>query len=146
MSQRIIETSIDIEAPIERVWHVLSDFPRYPQWSRFIQSIEGTPNAGARLSVQLNDGGTTMRFRPEVLVCGPHELRWRGLLGASFVFTGEHRFLLEALSESRTRLIHSEVFSGILVSLLWKRLDTATRQGFQDFNAALRARSEHPTL
>lgn len=140
---RIIETSIDISAPVERVWGVLTDFSSYPEWSRFIASIEGKPSPGAKLSVRLDDGGGAMQFRPEVLICKPYELRWRGVLGAPFLFSGEHSFRLEALPGGGTRLTHAETFGGLLVPLLWKRLDTRTRHGFQEFNVALRGRSEN---
>ena len=56
--------------------------------------------------------------------------------------TGEHYFRLHALAGGGTRLTHGEVFGGLLVPLLWGRLTTKTRQRFQDFNAALRARAE----
>jgi len=143
MSGRSIETTLDIAAPVERVWQVLTDFVSYPQWSRFILAIEGEPRPGARLSARLDDGGGAMQISPQVLMCKEHdELRWRGVLGASFLFSGEHYFRLQALPGGRTRLIHGEVFGGVLVPLLWQRLNTRTRQGFEDFNAALRARAE----
>ena len=143
MSGRSIETAIEIAAPVERVWRVLTDFARFPQWSRFILSIEGEARPGARLSARLDDGGGPMQIRPEVLVCKDRdELRWRGVLGASFLFSGEHYFRLEALPGGGTRLTHGEVFGGLLVPLLWTRLNTRTRQGFEDFNTALRERAE----
>lgn len=143
MSSRAFETTVDIAAPVERVWRVLTDFASFPQWSRFILAIDGEPRAGARLSARLDDGGGAMLIRPEVLACEQGvELRWRGVLGAGFLFSGEHHFRLEALPGGGTRLNHGEVFGGLLVPLLWKRLDTRTRAGFEDFNAALRARAE----
>lgn len=143
MSSRKIEISIDIAAPVEDVWRVLTDFARFPQWSRFILAIEGEARPGTRLSARLDDGGGAMQIRPEVLVCKEHdELRWRGTLGASFLFSGEHYFRLQALPGGGTRLTHGEVFGGLLVPLLWKRLNTSTRRGFEDFNAALQARAE----
>ena len=142
MSVRVIETTVNISAPIERVWRVLMDFPSFTQWSRFIISVDGQPTAGKRLSVHLDDGGGAMTLAPEVLVCRPHELRWRGVLGASFLFSGEHYFRLHALPGGGTCLTHGEVFGGLLVTPLWKRLDTSTRRGFHDFNNALRERAE----
>lgn len=142
MSSRAIETKIDIAAPVEQVWRVLADFSAYPQWSRFIMSVEGSPRAGGRLSVRLDDGGGAMQIRPQVLICKPYELRWRGVLGASFLFSGEHYFQLAPLPTGGTRLTHGEVFGGLLVPLLWTRLDTATRRGFKDFNVAVRGRAE----
>lgn len=142
MGSHVIETGIDISAPVERVWHVLTDFTSFPQWSRFIVGIEGRPSSGTRLSVRLDDGSGTMQIHPEVLACEPHELRWRGVLAASFLFSGEHYFRLQPLSDGGMRLTHGEAFGGLLVPLLWKRLDTRTRQAFHRFNAALRERCE----
>lgn len=142
MSRRVIETAIDISAPRERAWRVLTDFASFPQWSRFIEAIEGEARPGARLSARLNDGGGAMQIRPEVLVCEPYELRWLGVLGASFLFSGEHYFRLQPLPGGGTRLTHGEVFGGLMVPLLWPRLNTRTRQGFGDFNAALKAQAE----
>jgi hypothetical protein len=143
MSNRTIETSIDIAAPAERVWRMLTDFASFPQWSRFILAIEGVARAGRRLSVRVDDGGNAMRMRPEVVRCEEEvELRWRGVVGARFLFSGEHSFRLEALPGGGTRFIHSEKFGGILVPFVWTTLDTRTRRAFHDFNAALRARAE----
>jgi uncharacterized protein YndB with AHSA1/START domain len=36
-----IKTEIVINASKEKVWHVLTDFKRYPQWNPFITSVEG---------------------------------------------------------------------------------------------------------
>ena len=144
MSRHVIETSIDIRAPIERVWAILTSFESFPQWSRFILTIEGKARAGERLSVKLDDGGgSPMHFRPAVIACEEQvELRWRGTVGAGFLFTGEHRFHLSPTTDGSTRFTHSERFRGLLVPLLWKKLNTRTRGAFNDFNAALRQRSE----
>lgn len=144
MSQRIIETTIDIAAPTETVWRALVDFPSYPQWSRFILSIEGEARRGAPLAVRLDDsGGGVMRMHPRIVAFDTAaELRWRGVVGASFLFTGEHSFRLQPLSKDATRFTQSEAFGGVLVPLFWKRLDTHTRRAFHSFNDALRARAE----
>jgi hypothetical protein len=143
MISRIIETKIDIKAPAKRVWEVLTKFEDFPHWSRFILSIEGEASPGSRLSVHLNDGGGAMRLRPTVQASKEGvELRWRGTVGSSFLFTGEHRFHLDPQEDGTTRLTHSEKFGGILVPLLWKKLDSRTRQAFNEFNTALCRQSE----
>ncbi|ATQ70971.1 MULTISPECIES: SRPBCC domain-containing protein [Methylosinus] len=144
MSQRIIETTIEIAAPVETVWRALVDFPSYPQWSRFILSIDGEARRGAPLAVRLDDGGGgVMLMRPRIVAFDEAvELRWRGVVGARFLFTGEHSFRLEPLSETVTRFAQKEAFGGMLVPLFWKRLDTHTRRAFHSFNSALRERAE----
>lgn len=146
MFETAIGTTIDIDAPAEKVFSALTDFPEYPVWSRFIVSITGNAKVGGRLAVTLDDGaGKPVTFKPTVLALAPdRELRWRGVLGASFVFSGEHYFRLSALDGGKTRLSHGEVFRGLLVPLLRAQLSTRTRAAFQAFNEALRARVEGP--
>jgi hypothetical protein len=84
-----------------------------------------------------------MTFRPIILALQPEaELRWLGRLMLPGIFDGEHQFQLEPIGEARTRLIHRETFSGLLVPLLWRKLDTQTRQGFEAMNRALKQRAE----
>jgi hypothetical protein len=143
MSQRNIETTIDIAAPVGTVWRALADFPSYSQWSRFILSIEGEARPGARLSVQIDDGGGVMRMRPLIVTFDENvQLCWLGFVGASFLFSGEHAFRLEPLSPNVTRFTQSETFNGVLVPLFWKRLDNHTRRAFHSFDDALRERAE----
>lgn len=84
-----------------------------------------------------------MTFKPTVLVADPErEFRWRGKLMLPGLFDGEHRFQLEPMAANRVQFIHSEQFSGLLVPLLAKSLDTNVRQGFETMNQALKARAE----
>lgn len=141
-----IQTHIDIDAPPERVWSVLTDFERHPTWNPFIREIRGEVRQGARLHVRLGppDGNPTT-FTPVVTRAEPNrELSWLGLLVTSWVFRGEHAFRLEPLGDGRTRFYHGESFGGVLVPLMRKRLDTDTRRGFELMNEALKREAEKP--
>jgi hypothetical protein len=72
--------------------------------------------------------------------------RSRRVPGSSFPVssTARTRFSIEPLSGGRIRFIHRERFSGVLVELVWRRLDRDTRLGFEAMNAALKARAEAP--
>ena len=141
---RELNTNVEINAPAEIVWDVLTDFSAYPAWNPFIREAEGEIRVGARLRIHLHPpGGKPMTFRPVVQqVEPPHAFRWRGRLLLPGLFDGEHIFDIQALAEDRVRLAHREQFSGLLVPLLWKSLDTHTRQGFEAMNAALKQRVE----
>jgi uncharacterized protein YndB with AHSA1/START domain len=63
-----IQAEIVIDAPPERVWKVLTDFPALPQWNPFMQSAEGELKVGAQLKVALKPPkGMGMTFKPRVL-------------------------------------------------------------------------------
>jgi hypothetical protein len=139
-----IKTTIEIDASTSKIWAVLTDFSSYGEWNPFIRSIRGQAKQGERLEILIQPpGGNGMKFRPIILALQPeHELRWIGRIMVPGIFDGEHQFQLEPIGERRTRLIHREVFSGLLVPLLWQTLDTQTREGFEEMNLALKNRVE----
>jgi hypothetical protein len=140
---REIVTEVEIDAPVEVVWGILSDTAAYAEWNPFLVRVDGEPQAGARISVRFSPpGGRAMTMKPRVLVVDPpRELRWKGSLGVPGIFDGEHIFQLEALDATRTRVVQREEFGGFLVPLTGKLL-RRTEAGFQAMNEALRARAE----
>jgi hypothetical protein len=140
---RELSTTIDIEAPPETVWAVLTDFERYPDWNPFMRVV-GRPNEGAHLVVDVTPPGKRgFRFRPTVTrVERPRELRWVGQLFVPGLYDGEHRFTLESAVDGGTRLIHAESFDGVLVGVVNRFVGAATERGFHEMNAALKARVE----
>lgn len=67
--KRELITSIEVNAPANIVWRVLTDFGKYPQWNPFIRSISGAAKQDAKLKIYLQPpGGSEMTFHPVVLV------------------------------------------------------------------------------
>jgi hypothetical protein len=139
-----IVSAIEIDAPPSRVWNVLTDFAQFPDWNPFVRHIEGEPRKGERLRVTIAPpGGRQMTFTPTVLAAETtQELRWLGRFLLPGIFDGEHYFKLEALQPGRSRLVHGERFSGLLVPFLRASLDKGTRAGFVAMNHALKKRVE----
>jgi hypothetical protein len=138
-----LRTELEIDAPPERVWEVLADFPAYHEWNPFITRIAGELRPGAELRVTLSPPESDeATFRPKVLVCEePRELRWRGQLWVKGLFDGEHYFQCREAPEGRTRFVHGENFSGLLVRFAGQRL-THVARGFVYMNQALKERVE----
>lgn len=142
---REIRTSIEIAAPAERVWRILSDQDAYGAWNPFIRSISGDFRPGRRLDVQIAPPGRgATRFQPIVLRVEPNrELRWRGSFGMRGLFDGEHAFLLDPIDAGHTRFRQEESFSGLFVPLIMRGdLLESTRRGFIAMDEALKARAE----
>lgn len=138
-----IRTEILINRDITNVWDVLMNFESYPKWNPFIRSISGEPKLGNRLIVTINpSGGKGMTFKPKILTFEPNkEFRWKGKLGINGIFDGEHYFILEYLDKNKTKFIHGEIFSGILVYFAGKMLDK-TEKGFQIMNESIKNECE----
>jgi len=139
-----VVTETEINASHCTVWNVLMDFARHPEWNPFVRQLSGEAVPGHRLTVTIcPPGGKAMTFRPRVLVSEPNtELRWLGRLLMPGLFDGEHYFLLSPIGSNRTRFVHGERFSGVLVPFAKSRLELGARAGFEAMNQALKVRAE----
>ena len=140
----LLKTQIEIEAPAERVWSLLIDFPSHARWNPFVRSIEGSLEVGKSLKVFIQPPGANgMRFSPTLLEAKPNRaLRWKGKLLLPGLFDGEHYFLIEDKPGGGVIFRQGETFSGILVPLFRNSLDGATKQGFLAMNEAIKCEAE----
>lgn len=141
---RELRTEIEINAPAERVWEILTDLSRFGDWNPFISEAAGEVRKGERLTVRMEPpGGKAMTFKPTVTRVDPgREFRWLGHLLLPGIFDGEHIYEIAPSVDGGVRFTHREEFKGLLVPLLWKSLKTKTRRGFELMNAALKKRAE----
>lgn len=132
-----------IRAPPERVWAVLIDFKRYPQWNPFIRAV-GRREAGNMIEAILRPPGRRpVTFRPTVTsVVRNRELQWLGRLVIPKLFDGSHTMLIEPIEGGMSRFIQKETFEGLPVPLTGKLFDS-TKQGFEEMNLALKERVEN---
>jgi hypothetical protein len=148
---RTIEVATDIEASPQLVWEVLTDFPRYPEWTKsttWIREIDGRAEAGTNFRILARPPDRQpYDLRPRFLEATPGvRLAWRPELpGATWlpsaIFGGAHEFVLTALPHGATRLLHSEHFSGVLARLT-RQGPRGADEGFEAFNTALKHRVE----
>jgi hypothetical protein len=139
-----ISTTVEIDAPKQLVWDVLTDFSAYYEWNPYME-IKGTPQVGTKLNVHMGaGGGRGMVFKPAVLAATPdEELRWLGKLGFGGIVDGEHFFILDRNADGTTHLTHGERYSGALVALAKPFLNTERNQaGYEGFNQVLKQRVE----
>jgi len=135
-----INTSITINATKEKVWKVLTDWEKYPEWNPFIKSIRGELKVGNRIQIQLQG----MQFKPTILTLNENqELKWLGHLWFKGLFDGEHKFYLTDNGDGTATFEQSEIFSGVLVKLFSKSLDQDTKSGFEQMNRELKLRVEN---
>src|SRR5688572_24035486 len=92
-----LNNEVEIRASAERVWQLLTDFARFPQWNPFMHRASGEPKTGARLEITFKAAGAARTIaRPTVLHVEPNrELSWMerslipGLLGVEHICTIE---------------------------------------------------------
>jgi hypothetical protein len=144
MMRHELTTEIEIAAPREQVWRVLSDLQGYESWNPFVVSARGTLQVGERLDVKLaRPGKAPFAISPTLVAIEPGKsFAWKGKLLVPGLFDGVHRFELAQTPAGQTRLVHAESFSGLLIGPMRKMLDGATRDGFVAMNEALKRKVE----
>ena len=138
-----LTTTIDINAPIEIVWAVLTDFEAYGEWNKFTPSVETSGRLGdpVRLQVRLsnNKNGRLTRSTLTLKKKAAYELCW----GTDTLLVKANRYqTLTPLKDGRTRYESKEPFEGLLAPLiLWWHRDNLMR-GYRWAAEGLKERAE----
>ena len=134
---------VDIDAPVERVWEVLTDFGRYGEWNPFTTRVDANLEVGAAVELHVVLGPLRVRQTVRIeTVEPPLSLVWGMSMGASWLLSARREQRLEPLGESRCRYLTTDAFHGPLtlpVALVWAG---AIRRGFNAMAEALKARAE----
>ncbi|QEU60736.1 hypothetical protein KDRO_D04300 [Kluyveromyces lactis] len=145
-----IEARTIINATPSVVRGVFLDFTKYSEWSTFIKEISPSdkqegPVPGKGLQVLLDfDGGSPQKMAPIVITNSDAEFSWTGVLGVKSVFNGTHKFEFKPLEDgTKTELVQSETFGGVLRKPLLWYVGKKTQAGFEAFNKALKDRVEN---
>ena len=138
-----LHAAVDIDAPAERVWQVVSDFGRYSDWNPFIVRAAGEPRVGERLDITIAAPDMKpVSFRPRVLDYEQGRLiRWKGKFKLPGLFDGRHMLIVDPLDGGRSRFTTHEDVTGILLPFVGKVM-TASQQGFELMARAVKERGE----
>lgn len=136
-------TTIEIQASPEKVWRLLTDLSRYPEWNPFICHAIGEAKVGKTVDLDFQPDSKGLKLHCIVVKAHPNqELCWKYHVIHPGLFSGEHSFTIEALGKDRVRFIDREVFHGLLIPLRARDIDTNTKRGFEAMDRALKERSE----
>ena len=141
---RELRTEIEIAAPLQDVWNILTDFDHWKDWNPIVNQVNGTASSGSKLDVTMRgkDGKDGVHYKPIIKeIDAPKSFRWRGVMMAEFLFTNDKQVELEKTT-SGTRVVHRELFGGALVPLFWNKLNENTRPMLESMNKALKSKAE----
>lgn len=142
MFERKIHTEIVIDASPEKIWACLADLSSWSEWNKVVLGVKlkGPLQEGTRgqLSIRLPAGKAKLSVTL-VTVRENEELAWQG--GMSGLVTGCHGFKLEP-TEGGTRLVHTEVFRGLLVPPLIGPVRKGMDKSYQKLNEGLKRHVE----
>jgi len=138
------KAGVDIAAPPEAVWEVLTKFVDWPDWNPEVKSMsfDGAVEPGAEFRWKSGPGtivSTVEQVEP------PRFIRWRG---RTLTIKAIHEWHLESSGDG-TRVETEESFSGLLARVfrrqLQRTLDKSTSDGLQQLKreAERRSNSSH---
>lgn len=135
---------IDIYAPKETIWEIVTDFESYPEWNPSLDSVSGKFALGETITFTLQQNNQqTMSSSMTINEIIPYE---RFTLQGKFIFSPllKYRFIvsLEPIQHNKTSLTQAILFSGLLVKLLGKTYDTHQTSLLQNMNKRLKTLAE----
>ena len=140
-----IKTEIEISAPPSKVWSIIIDINNWQKWSPIINDSNGTASVGSKLSITMmgkESGKDGPKYNPVITdLDEPNYFRWRAHMLAGFIFTNEKIFELEE-TNSGTRLIHKETFSGLLAPIICGQMEKGVPPMLNSMNKALKDLAE----
>jgi hypothetical protein len=146
MAYFVIEHAHEIDAPAERVWRVIVELDRYPEWNPFVVACRSSLEVGAPIEMRVR----VFPFfaqpqREQVFVHVPGRRLCYGLprqpLGA---LASRRCHEVEPLAASRSRYLSRFELSGWLAPVVRGLLGGRLRAGFTAMSAAIAARAESP--
>lgn len=107
--------AIDIRAPAERVWALLTDAQDLPRWNSTVTRIDGEISPGSKLALRVPISDRV--FTPKVTAMEPaHRMVWSD--GFAPMFKGERTFTLTSRPDGSTVFEMAEVFRGLMLPMI----------------------------
>ncbi len=119
--QQVYSARVDIDAPAEQVWDVVTDFAAYPSWNPLLTSVQGNLRMGGSLKVSTSFLPIPLRATVKV-ADKPHQFEWEDHVPLNLL-TPVFSVNLVPLSENSTRVIIQESFTGPLLPIASRQLD-----------------------
>jgi len=140
-----IKTEIEITAPPQKVWSIISDINNWREWSPIIKESHGTAFVGSELTITMigkEEGKNGPKYNPVITELEePNYLRWRAHMLTGFIFTNDKIIELEETG-SGTRLIHKELFKGLLAPIFCGQMEKGVPPMLDSMNKALKELAE----
>lgn len=141
----VLGNRIEIKAPVEVVWAVLTDFERYPQWNRFSPRVECSGQVGDRVTIWAQLAPKWPAYITRLTLTkheAPYELCWGSDAWHLHV---ERCQMLAEQPDGSTLYENRERFAGPLSPLVMALLRRRLMAGYRLAAEGLKARAEERT-
>jgi hypothetical protein len=141
-----ISAASDIDAPLARVWSILSDLSSYAEWNPFTPRIDASLRIGTPVVLHVAmKPGKRLLVQREVCTrndAAKHELGWGVTMLTPHLLRAERIQRLEALPGGGTRYFTADTFSGALTPIVMAFYRADIQRGFDSVASALKQHAE----
>ncbi len=139
-----VRTEIEINAPKEKVWDILTNFDGWGEWNPTVKEAKGEAKLKSTLTITMR--GKTEEgahsYSPVIInIDAPNSFRFRASMGARIMMTNYKTCQLEETAKG-VKLIHIEGFTGLMVPIIWKKMEKGVPMMLDMMNKALKKKAE----
>ncbi|MFI6865740.1 SRPBCC domain-containing protein [Nocardia sp. NPDC050406] len=140
----VIDKSVEVDAPAELVWRVLTDVDRYGEWNPFCISCSTTLEPGTPIDMEVRLVGPSPRKQREYIHSHTpgREFSYRMKPVPLGTLHSERSHTVTALGAERCRYDSHFELDGWLSPVVTGLLGGALRRGFAEMTDAVKQRAE----
>jgi len=140
-----IKTEIEISAPPEKVWSIVTDIDKWHEWSPIINASQGQASVGSTLTITMMSkqaGKDGPKYSPRIMQMDePTYFHWRAHMMTGFIFTNDKIIELEK-TDTGTKVTHTETFKGLMAPLMKGQMEKGVPPMLNTMNDALKQLAE----
>ena len=137
-----IEHRVGIAVPADILWEIVSDIPRWPEWTVIYPAAKGVVGYGEKLSLTLAlPNQKPVDIQPRIIDWAPNEaIHWKIPLYGGFG-SGVHYLEIEALSEAGCIFSNGEILGGLAARWSSIAVRRSMKAGYAALGEALKDRA-----
>ena len=134
---------IQINAPIDFVWDVLTEVEKYGEWNPFTPQVRTDFKIGSPAHLLVRMGPTKMKITESVCAFEePRLIAWSKEFGARRLLFAMREQHLEPVNETSCRYHNTDRLTGVLAALVFLCFGGYMRRGFSDVGLGLKRYAE----
>lgn len=144
MKNNVINVEVEIKAPAETVWSVLTDFANYAQWNPLMKSVEGEAKLNSQIKATIEaPGQKPINLKPKITtLIENEELAWRVRVVIPGILDMNHQHLIEKVSDDTVKYIQRETVTGLLSKSFLNKNKRNIEFAYTVINRALKSHCE----